>query len=46
MSSQFVVATVASKVMVLTFWIWAYNEVDATDPANRIGKVIVGSCAD
>jgi len=43
MSSQFVVANVASKVMVLTFWIWAYNEVDATDPANRIGKVIVGS---
>ena len=46
MSSQFVVATVASKVMVLTFWLWAYNEVDAVDPSHKIGTVIVSSCAD
>ena len=45
MASQFVVATVASKVMVLTFWIWAYNEVDAVDPSHRIGTVIVSACA-
>jgi len=43
MSSQFVVATVAAKVMVLTFWIWAYNEVDAVDPSHKIGTVIVSS---
>ena len=45
MSSQFVVANVASKVMVLTFWIWAYTEVDAADPSHIIGTVIVSSCA-
>jgi len=42
-SSQFVAANVLSKVMVVTFWLWAYAELKRPDGSNVVGMQIMGA---
>jgi len=42
-SSQFVAANVLSRVMVVTFWLWAYSELKQKDGSNLVGQQIMGA---
>jgi len=42
-SSQFVAANVLSKVLVVTFWLWAYTELAKPDGSNIVGQQIMGA---
>jgi len=42
-SAQFIAANVASKVMTVTFWIWAYPELIDENGSNLAGQLIIGA---
>merc|ERR1719446_135671 len=42
-SSQFVACNVFSKVLTVTFWIWAYSELVDKDGSNTVGQMIIGA---
>merc|ERR1719398_4682 len=42
-SAQFIAANVASKVMTVTFWIWAYPELVDENGSNLAGQLIIGA---
>merc|ERR1719253_1072461 len=42
-SSQFVAANIVSKVLVVTFWLWAYSELAKADGSNLVGLQIMGA---
>lgn len=43
MSSQFIACNMVSKVMTVTFWIWAYTELADKDGNNTVGQLIIGA---
>jgi len=42
-SSQFVACNAVSKVLTVTFWIWAYTELADKDGSNMVGQQIIGA---
>jgi len=42
-SSQFVACNALSKVLTVTFWIWAYTELADKDGSNVVGQQIIGA---
>jgi hypothetical protein len=42
-SAQFVACTIASKVMTVTFWMWAFTELVDRNGSNLAGKLIIGA---
>jgi len=42
-SAQFIASNVVSKVLTVTFWLWAYTELVDKNGSNMAGKLIIGA---